>query len=235
MKTLLLAISLCIVSFGGATAQTQHQPTGISVTGEGLVKVTPDRVNIKARIETRGQSAEEVKASADKVMDAVIDYLKKENVDKKFFRTDYVRIDKKKDYDTKETYYTAEQAISIELQDIKRYDAIMDGLIKLGINRIDGISFESSQLEKYRAEARQKAAQNALTKAQTYAQTLGLKVGKAQMISEVGTPTRNPFYALNSMAARSYKAEADSSQETLAVGQIEITERVQVRFGLNLE
>lgn len=222
-----------MISTGNLSAQNT-QPTGITVNGEGIVKVTPDRVKIKARVENKAQSAKEAKEKTDKSVRQILDFLKKQKLAKEDYETDYINLDKKTDYNTKETHYHAEQSISITLHNIEDYSSILSGLMNSGINRIDGVTFEDSQIKKHQKEARIKAIENAKEKAEDYAKTLNLKVGAAQMITESGSNSPTPRPML--MRAASYdSAEANQQDSPLAVGQIEIIEKVEVRFAIDLE
>lgn len=228
MRLLIIAFCTFMISANPATAQSNSPDRGIQVQGEGTIKVTPDRIKIKVRVENKGDEASAVKESTDKVVANVLKFLRKEKLSENDYKTDYLNLDKRTDYNTKETNYTATQAISITLHDIKRYNSIMSGLMDSGINRIDGITFEDSQLEKHQSEARIKAVKNARKKAEDYAKELGLKVGKALMVQESGTGSPAPRPML--MRANASFDSAQSSDENLAVGQIEITERVDIRF-----
>ncbi len=230
---LILIVFTFMISAGTLSAQNT-QPTGITVSGEGIVKVTPDRVKIKARVENKAQTAQEAKTKTDKAVNKVLDFLKKEKIDEKDFQTDYINLDQKTDYNTKETHYNAEQSISITLHNVEDYSKIIGGLMNSGINRIDGVTFENSQVKKHQKEARIKAIENAKEKAEDYAKTLNLKVGIAQMITESGSNNPSPRPML--MRAASYDSTNANAQESpLAVGQIEITEKVEVRFKIDLE
>src|SRR5699024_5167579 len=104
---------------------------------------------------------------------------------------------------------------------IDGYENIMDKLMKVGINHIDGVYFEDSKLKEHQAEARRKAAKNALQKATDYAAAIGLKVGPALMISENGgsRPSPRRLMAMNIP----FSADGTTSkkvEENLAVGQI---------------
>ncbi len=106
----------------------------------------------------------------------------------------------------------------------------MMGLNDAGINSIQGVEFKSSKMEDYEREARKKAILNAKQKANDYVSVLGQKVGKAILItdnSSVHVP--QPYFKGNMMAMA---AEADSSRETLAIGEIEIITNVSVVFAL---
>uniref|UniRef100_UPI00344FBF6D SIMPL domain-containing protein n=1 Tax=uncultured Dokdonia sp. TaxID=575653 RepID=UPI00344FBF6D len=68
MKLLRLFILLCTMSL---TAQTQNTEPLVNVTGKGVVKVTPDQVDIKVRVESEGKDAVAVKRENDASINAV--------------------------------------------------------------------------------------------------------------------------------------------------------------------
>lgn len=111
MKKAILTLFLFVFITGVA----QETPLSlISVTGKGTVKVVPDKVLIRARIEHTGKSASEVKAQNDKVVNNIIKYLKSQDIPSKNFQTEYITLNKDYNYNSKETFYSANQAISID-------------------------------------------------------------------------------------------------------------------------
>ncbi|MBZ9729107.1 SIMPL domain-containing protein [Salegentibacter sp. JZCK2] len=229
MKKIILLIAI-ISGFGIQAQNTTNN--GIHVTGIGVVKVTPDRVTIKSRIEHEGQSATSVKSQNDEVVDKVIEYLKSEGVIEKNINTNYINLNKRYNYNDKTYTYVANQAISITLEDISKYENIMKGLLENGLNGINGVEFESSNIEKHKAEARKKAVLNAKEKAEALAEPLGQTVGKAFMINEGSSNNYQPVYRTMEMKASSDQA---SNQETIAPGEMEVSIEVNVAFHLLME
>lgn len=227
MKAILILFT-ALSTLGLQAQQINNITPAVTVNGEGIVKVIPDEVLIKSRIEHDGDNPQEVKKQNDAVVDAVIKYLKSEGVPEKNIQTDYVNLNKNYNYNDKTYSYVANQAISIKLDNLKNYEKIMSGLLKAGLNRIDGVQFKSSQMEKYMTEARKKAVLDAKSKASEYASSLDQSIGKAISISEVQTSNFPPMYRMNEM-----KASSDSmEQETIAPGEMEISAKVTVAFEL---
>jgi len=202
----------------------------VLVTGEGIVKVVSDQVLIKSRIEHQGSNAQEVKKLNDAVVDRVIKYLRSQGIPEKNIRTDYINLNKNYNYDNKTYTYVANQSISIKLDDLKNYEKIMSGLLQEGLNRIDGIEFKSSEIDKHKTEARRLAVLNAKEKATEYSAPLDQTIGKAISISEVETNNFQPVYRQEQMVKYS---DDMGSQETLAPGEMEVRARVNVGFQLN--
>lgn len=226
MKNLLITAFL-LVFFTGMSQE--NTPSLVTVTGKGTVKVVPDEVLIRARIEHTGKSASEVKAQNDKVVDQIIKYLKSQNIPSKNFQTEYLTLNKDYNYNSKETFYSANQAISIKLKDLSKYERFMSGLLESGLNRIDGIQFQSSKKDELESEARKKAVLNAREKAREFAQALDQNIGKAQMINEI----ENGNFPVPMYRTMEMQSDSNGNQETLAPGEMEITVKVNVGFALN--
>ena len=227
MKKMLIFMAL-IAAIPAISQQNIERPV-VNVTGEGVVKVKPDEVLIKSRIEHEGSSAAEVKKQNDVVVDKVINYLKSQGLDEKDIQTDYVNLNKRYDYNDKTYSYVANQAISITLHEISEYEKIMKGLLENGLNRIDGIQFKSSEMEKYEKEARKLAVLDAQNRARELAQPLGQDIGKAVTITEMDYNNFQPVYRMDEAVEMS---AAKGSQQTIAPGELEIKIKVNVGFDL---
>ena len=208
------------------TAQSKEIPT-VDVTGEGTVSVVPDQVTVQIRVENTGNDAKEVKLKNDKTINDVLQFLNSMKVDEKYIKTEYIRLSKNYDYNSKRYQFAANQSISVKIVKLSKYEELMNGLIETGINRIDGIHFSSSKQESLEAEARIKAVRNAKQKAEEYTSVLGQKIGKAVQISEFqATNTPGPMFR-SAMAM-----ESSAPGQTMAPGEMEIKVRVNIRFAL---
>ena len=214
-------------------AQEQKQIPMINVSGEGKIKVAPDQASISISIETKGTKAEEVKKENDTKMDAILKFIKKSNIAKEDFQTQRVALNPNYDYIKKKSNYVATQSVQILLKDLSKYDALMEGLVNEGINRIDNVEFKSSKMVQLQSDARKLAVKDAKAKADDFVSVLGQKVGKAILISD-NSQTYNPqprMYAMKAMTMAMDGAAAPI--ETLAEGEIEITANVSVSFILD--
>ncbi|MCF4102633.1 SIMPL domain-containing protein [Gillisia sp. M10.2A] len=225
MKSILLLFA-ALGTFAVQAQQIPTPPPTVNVTGEGIVKVAPDQVTIKSRIEHEGKDVQEVKRKNDNTVNSIIKYLKSQGIAEKNIQTDYLNLNKNYNYNDKTYSYVANQAISIKLEDLKNYEKIMSGLLEAGLNRIDGIQFKSSEMEKHKTEARRKAVLNAKRKALEYVNPLGQNIGKAVSISEIETSNYQPVYRMEMMKA----SDAGGSQETIAPGELEVSVKVNIGF-----
>ena len=210
---------------------TDLQPN-VSVTGEGIVTVVPDKVTINVQVENKGKNPKMIKQENDRIINTVLDFIKSMDVNDSDVKTQYIKLNKNYDYPTKTHSYIANQSISIQLKDLSKYEALMNGLFESGINRIDGVYFSSSKEIELQSLARIKAMQNAKNKAEEYAAVLNQSIGKAIIISEfVGNSFPGPLNRKVEMAMSSDNSGGNS--QTISLGEIEIKAKVNVSFLLN--
>lgn len=225
-KSIIILLTLVATSMN---AQENKVVPQISVSGEGKVKVAPDQVVINLGVQNTGKDAAEVKKMNDETVDKVVKYIKKFGIPTSDFQTTNVSLYKSYDYEKKKHNFQASQSLTITLKDIKKYDELMMGLVDTGINNINGVEFKSSKLEEHKVTARKQAVLDAKKKAEDFASALNQKVGKAILITDNSQPIYQPPMYRNVMM----KAEAmDSSQETLAIGEIEVLTNINVTFML---
>ena len=222
-----IALLLMVVASSSMTAQSQPNPS-VEVTGEGIVNVVPDQVTVNVRVENTGSNPKELKQQNDRTVAEVLQFVKGMGIDSKYVQTDFVRLSKNYEYNTKTYNYVANQSLTIKLVNLKQYEPLMNGLLETGINRIDGLNFSSSNMESLESQARKKAVANAKMKAEEYAAVLGQSIGKATQISEFQR-INNPGPMLRSAMAM----DNESSQQTLAPGEMQVSVKVNVSFVLN--
>lgn len=207
------------------TAQNQNPIPSVDVNGVGTVHVVPDRVTIQIRVENSADEVKGLKEKNDETVREVLRFLKKMNIAEKDIRTEYMNLTKNYDYNTETYSFSANQSLSILIRDLSKYEDLMRGLLDSGVNRIDGVSFSSSDRKDLESQARKRAIENAKMKAEEYASALGQKIGKAISVSEFqsGPEPRMKMRAMMSDAVE----ESDSS---MALGEMEIQVMVQVKF-----
>lgn len=207
-------------------AIAQNQTPTVEVVGEGIVYATPDMVNISISIEKEGLDLKNLRQKNGEAVAQVLQLLSKE-LPMENFQTSYVSL-YKDDYN-KLNKYRVVQNINVKLEDISKYDNLMNAIFDAGVNRIDGISFGVKNKEKLLQEVRVAAIDDARKKALLYAVSLDQNIGKAIQIKEVNSHFNNiqPVERMSKMSLGS-----TGSDNTLAVGKIAIEAQVNVAFEL---
>lgn len=209
-------------------AIAQNQTPTVEVVGEGIVYATPDMVNISISIEKEGLDLKNLRQKNGEAVAQVLQLLSKE-LPMENFQTSYVSL-YKDDYN-KLNKYRVVQNINIKLEDISKYDNLMNAIFDAGVNRIDGISFGVKNKEKLLQEARVAAIDDARKKALLYAVSLDQNIGKAIQIREVNSHF-NDIQPVERMSKMSLGSPTNGNDNTLAVGKIAIEAQVNVAFEL---
>lgn len=209
-------------------AIAQNQTPTVEVVGEGIVYATPDMVNISISIEKEGLDLKNLRQKNGEAVAQVLQLLSKE-LPMENFQTSYVSL-YKDDYN-KLNKYRVVQNINVKLEDISKYDNLMNAILDAGVNRIDGISFGVKNKEKLLQEARIAAIDDARKKALLYAVSLDQNIGKAIKIKEVNSHF-NDIQPVERMSKMSLGSPANGNDNTLAVGKIAIEAQVNVAFEL---
>ena len=170
-----------------ALAQDKLLPRVVRVTGTADVKVVPDRAVIEIGVEKQDARATVAKRAADDAARRILADLHANGIAEKDIQTTFLSLQPQFNYrkGMKISYFVASQTLTIILRDLSRLEVVVESLIKAGGNRIDSIQYETSDLRKYRDQARDLAVKAAHEKAQALAHALGQEIGKAYSIEEV--------------------------------------------------
>ncbi len=91
--------------------------------------------------------------------------------------------------------------VQVHVRDLDKIGDVLDKLVTLGANQMNGITFEVSAAETLRDAARKDAIANARRRAELYAAAAGAKVGKVMAINEGGIAEPRPYFKAGRAAA----------------------------------
>jgi len=206
----------------------------VRVVGTAEVKVVPDRAVIELGVEKQNASARLAKQFADATARAILADLRSNGIDEKDIQTTSLSLQPQFNYrkGLKISYFVAEETMAVTIRDLSKLDSLLESLIKAGGNRIESIQYETSDLRKYRDQARDFAVKAAREKAQALAKALGQEVGKAYSIEEVGESAYQYSGLLSNATYEVSKARAKPAPTT-AAGERTVSASIVVSFDLN--
>ena len=197
-KTLILALLLLAAT--ALPAMTQHalahdreQKRTLSLSATGAIKTTPDKVDITTGVTSEAPTAREALDKNTVAMTAIVQVLKAEGIEAKDIQTVNFTVmpvyeqfppDGKPRPAPRITGYRVINQVHIQVRDTGKLGAILDKVVSLGANTIDGIGFDVAEPAKLRDEARKRAVQNAIATAKVYAEAAGVTLGQILSISE---------------------------------------------------
>jgi len=232
----LAAIAICIACAPSLPAQdTFNHPRIISVTGTAEIKVTPDEVTLVLGIESHDKDLTIAKAENDRRGKKLLSLVHAAGVEPKNIQTSALTMGPEytEEKIPKFLGYQVSQIVTVTLTDLSKYEDLMTNILKVGVNRVDGITFQVAEPKKYREEARLKAVQAARDKAVAMAAQLGQTVGKPWEVTEAADTDYGYLPTTANFTAGLFgRASPQQEQSTLAGGEVTIRAIVRISFQL---
>jgi len=233
MKQVILIV-FCLWGTSTFSQEINTAKNEISVTGEATVRVQPNQVILQLGAETRGKDLLKTKSKNSDIISKAIAYCKSKGIAEKHIQTDYIRMTPSYNYNSlgELNYYNVDQSLSITLEQMEIYEEILTELLKIGVNKVQGANFSTTDLKENRIKARKLAIEAAKEKAVFLASEVGIKLGKITNVSEYAT--NNNYFELMSSAAMSQNViqniGGDSTVQGLSVGMIPIRASITLTY-----
>jgi hypothetical protein len=241
-----LAGAILISAFTPPAVTDESKTIGnISVTGEAVVKVVPDEVILTLGVETRHEELSVAKRHNDERVQRVIAVAERLWIQEKYIQTDFINISPEYEYRSdavdRIVGYRVGKTIQITLRDIDRFDELLTSALEAGVNYVHGVEFRTTELRKYRDQARALAIQAAQEKAQALAGELGRTAGEPQSIYEQSSgwwSSYNSWWGsrwgnyVSQNVIQNAGLQAFTTTDGTALGQISVNASVQVTFEL---
>lgn len=186
--SLVLFIALLLLVALPASAQTDT-PRTITVSGSADVRVVPDEVILTVGVETWSESILQAKADNDARTQNVLALAEPFNIEPHHVKADYITVEPRYDsYNTDQpgviVGYFVRKTIALTLKDTARFEELLTEVLNAGANYIYNAEFQTTELRKYRDQARSLALQAAREKGEAMAAELGESIGRPLNIQE---------------------------------------------------
>ena len=170
----------------------------ITTQGSAEVTVVPDLADLGFEVEVRHVRLAEARQQQTALLEKVLAALRAGGVVEKELQTTQVRISPEYRQDQTETatvqFYRVTQSIFCTIHELQRVPEVTASALAAGATGVESATLRTSELRKYRDQARVAAVKAAVEKANLLARELQVKVGPPFSITE------NPTYSLSSMA-----------------------------------
>lgn len=209
----------------------------ISMSAEGKVTAVPDLATVNLGVLAQGRTAGAAEEEATKKVNQVIEFIKKQGIDKQDITTTGYNIHPRYEYrDGRSDIvgYEVNESVMVKVRGIDKSTAnlgnILAGAVDNGSNVIHGVSLSFDDPDNLKQEARKLAIAKAKDKAQELAREAGIKLGKVISVSESGTPN----YPLPMYSEMSYGGARDQAAKSVApsieAGSQDVTATITVIF-----
>lgn len=238
-------IIMCVLTaaVSAQTVDVSRLPT-IKVTGTAEIQVVPDMATFSFTVSKKNDLVTTAKKENDETIAKVTNVANRFGVAPTDVKTDYIRVKEAKkrvklpnsddddDYEEIPDGYRVSRSLVIKLRDMTKFESFLTALLDAGINDVSNVVFSSSELRKYKNQARADAVRAAREKATAIAGEIRQTIGKAISIEEKDIDGyRSPY---SNISSNSFSiSDDDGDTETTAVGTISVKAQVEVKFLLN--
>jgi len=243
MVLLLGVVALVLVGWMGKP-QSATEPGLITASGEAEMRIVPDEVILRLGVETSDKVLANAKRQNDAVIQRVLDIATRYDIPAEHVQTDYIHIEPRYNngYTQREFVgYFVNNTVVITLRDLAQFEDVLSAALESGVNYVHSIEFRTTELRKYRDEARTLALQAAREKATAMAETLDQRLGAPRTIQEEANQWwagysswwgTSSWSGMTQNVIQEIGGEYMGTDSSLAPGQISVKARVSVSFAL---
>jgi uncharacterized protein YggE len=208
---------------GGAADDDQG---GITVTGSGEARATPNRASLSFSVQNEGANANEALAANSAAMRRLIAALKGAGVDPKDLKTEQLDVSPRYDPDKVEGSrgYSASSMLTATDQPLERASRLSDIGVAAGADSVSGPGLSVADQDAGYDRALERAVGDARAKAKVLADAAGVSLGEVTSIVEGSQP--QPFYAMET------RALALDAKAPIEPGSERVTAVVTMTFAL---
>jgi uncharacterized protein len=227
MKIIRIAIAallvLAVAALAGvgrpeaAESASENPQAGITVTGTGEVRETPDRASLTFGIQTEAETADKALAANSAATRRLITALKATGVEAKDLKTEHLDVSPRWDVDkvAESRGYQANSTVTVSNQPLDRASRLSDVAVNAGADTVSGPSLRVADTKAEYRRALERAFEDAREKAETLAAAAGASIGKVTAIAEGSQP--QPYFATELRAADAKAPIEPGSEQVTAV------------------
>ena len=190
MYKMISVVALLLLS---TVALSQEMTRTVTVNGSGSSSVAPDRASVQMSIVARSATLAEAQATAAAVTAKVLAMTSELGIDKDLVDTtgSSVRPDYRWNRESEEQElrgYVAERQMHVDLRDLEKLGALIEGAVEAGVNQVSPPQLDSSKRRDAYREALDAAAKDAQANAAQLAKSLGAALGNVLQITSSSQP-----------------------------------------------
>ncbi len=226
-------IAVAIAAIAAASAANAQlappPPATLTVTAEGRSLRAPDVADLSGGVVTSAPTASGALADNARAMSAVVAAVRKAGIAERDIQTAGISLQPQYKYTQNQapvlTGYQASNTVSLRVRKLADAGRLIDTLVGVGANQINGPSFRVDDSDAALDEARVAAVATARARAALYAKAAGVSLKRILTIAESGGNEPQPPRPM--MRAMAMKAEADTP---VIPGEIALTVTVTMTF-----
>lgn len=244
-SSLLLALALCTPTPAQepATDESDDARTGLTVTGEGKARATPDIAVVRLGAVAQAADAQRAQAQVDEAIRQTVEVVAELGVPRENIQTQQVMLwpvyshepprplterGERDDDEPRIVGFRASSTLEIRVEDLAKTGQVLGAAVAAGANQLEGLTFELRDDAPQKAEALKEAVAAARNKAEAIAGALGMRLGEVVEAHEGAAQ----FEPLRFSTGRTMAAAAGSAAVPVQPGEVAVTASVTLRYRL---
>jgi uncharacterized protein YggE len=193
--------------------------SGITVTGTGDMRATPDRAGLSFGVQSNGATAAEALAANSAELRRLIDALKAAGVEAKDLKTEHLDVSPRYDVDkvANQRGYSANSSLMVSDQPLDRASRLSGVAVAAGADTVSGPSLSVADREDRYRRALERAFDDARAKAEALAAAADVSLGEVTAMVEGSQPGDFPVYAAGRAALDAKAPIEPGSEQVTAV------------------
>lgn len=230
-----LAAACCaLILASPAWAHEAGRPRLLTVSGEGEVKVAPDRADVSFAVEASERSLADAERQVAEGVARLLKLCESLEIGKAQVRSAQLNVSPQYDGSIvsgrpKIVGYQVSRQIEVDLRDLAKLGRLLQGAVEQGANRVHGVSFGSTKKDEHQRAALARAAEDARANADQLARTMGVKLGRLHALSSSGADgVPRPMH----MEMRMKAMGGDEPSQAYQAGEMTFSAAVTAEFDL---
>lgn len=185
-------VALTAFALPAFAEENAKMPRTITLSGHGEVRAAPDLAVVTAGVMSSAENARDALSANNKSMTDLLAALKNAGIDPKDIQTSNFSVSPRYEYTQdgsrppKISGYDVSNTVSVTVRKLDALGPVLDQLVTVGSNQINGIQFLIDKPDPLNDEARKLAVADASRKADILATAAHVKLGHILSISEAG-------------------------------------------------
>ncbi len=231
-RNTLILLTLTGLLLGGCVGSAAAPRPQLTVSGSGIVRLTPDIATINLGVTTQDRDVAQAVAANNLTAQAITDAVKGLGVAQQDVRTAYFNVSPQPQYDqngmpTGQTIYWVSNTLLVTLRQVDQLGTLLQAVVNAGANSINGVSFDVADKSQAEEQARQAAMEDAQERATRLAEAAGATLGEVLTLS-----TGSSGYGTLSNIEAAGTGSAVGSAVPIAPGTFDVQIGVTVTYAL---
>jgi len=216
---------------------SQDKGLTVSVSGEGVIKVSPDMATLWFSVVTHHDLPDRARALNAEASADAMNAARNLGIEEKDLQLEGLQLTPRRVYDPDRRVYNqdgfeARRTVKAIVRDLDVLPDLVAAVVENGANQLNNIQYGLEKRDAIELDALARAVNRARDKAAIMAGELGWGLGRALQIREQGVSVPQPRMGMEAVQMAAMAKDDGGNPDAFAAGELEVRASVTVVFGL---